>query len=55
MDAFTPHRIDGDHVARTSLRAGTCDDRTDDELIALIAAGESAAFEALYNRYSNPK
>jgi RNA polymerase sigma-70 factor (ECF subfamily) len=29
-----------------------CDDRTDDELIANIAAGESAAFETLYHRYA---
>jgi RNA polymerase sigma-70 factor (ECF subfamily) len=29
-----------------------CDDRKDDELIAMIAAGESAAFETLYHRYA---
>jgi RNA polymerase sigma-70 factor, ECF subfamily len=52
MDALKPHRIDGDHVARTSPRAGTCDDRTDAELIARISTGESAAFETLYSRYA---
>src|SRR5215467_5022815 len=41
-----------DHAATALLRAGTCDDRTDDELIARISAGESAAFETLYKRYA---
>jgi RNA polymerase sigma-70 factor (ECF subfamily) len=52
MDVLKPHCIEGDRIARISPRAETCDNRTDDELIALIAAGESEAFEALYNRYS---
>jgi len=52
MAIFKTRRPEGDHAARTSLRAGMCDDRTDGELIAMIAAGESAAFETLYNRYA---
>ena len=52
MAVFKTRRLEGDHAARTSLRAGMCGDRTDDELIAMIAAGESAAFETLYNRYA---
>ena len=52
MVVFKTRRLEGDHAARTSLRAGMCDDRTDDELIAMIAAGESAAFETLYSRYA---
>ena len=52
MAIFKTRRLDGDHAAKTSLRAGMCDDRTDDELIAMIAVGESAAFETLYNRYA---
>jgi RNA polymerase sigma-70 factor, ECF subfamily len=52
MAVFKTHRFEGDHAARTSPQAGTYDDRTDDELIAMIAAGESAAFETLYNRYA---
>jgi len=52
MAIFKTRRLAGDHAASTSLRAGMCDDRTDGELIAMIAAGESAAFETLYNRYA---
>jgi RNA polymerase sigma-70 factor, ECF subfamily len=52
MAVFKTRCLDGDHAARTSLRAGMCDDRTDDELIAMIAAGETAAFETLYSRYA---
>jgi len=52
MAVFKTRRPEGDHAATTSLRAGLCDDRTDDELIAMIAAGESAAFETLYERYA---
>src|SRR4029453_5063916 len=46
MAGFKTRHIDGDHAA------GTRDDRTDGELIAMIAAGESAAFETLYHRYA---
>src|SRR5262249_25097867 len=52
MTVFKTRRLEGDHTASTSLRAGMCDDRTDDELIAMIAAGETAAFETLYHRYA---
>ena len=52
MAVFKSRRREGAHTARTSLRAGMCDDRTDDELIAMIAAGESAAFDTLYSRYA---
>src|SRR6266511_5495301 len=52
MAVFKTRRLEGDHVATTLPRAGMCDDRTDDELIAKIAAGESAAFETLYHRYA---
>ncbi|MFL5803465.1 MAG: RNA polymerase sigma factor [Roseiflexaceae bacterium] len=52
MTVVKTRHLEGDHAARTSLRAGMCDDRTDDELIAMITAGESAAFETLYNRYA---
>src|SRR5215470_866082 len=51
MAIYKTRRLEGDHVASTSLRAGICDDRTDDELIDMIAAGETAAFETLYHRY----
>ena len=46
MGIFKTHRLEGDNAA------GTCDDRTDAELIAGISAGESAAFETLYSRYA---
>jgi RNA polymerase sigma-70 factor (ECF subfamily) len=52
MNVFKTCQPDGHHAGRALLRADMCDDRTDDELIALIAAGESAAFEALYHRYA---
>jgi RNA polymerase sigma-70 factor, ECF subfamily len=52
MAVFKTHRFEGDHAARISPQAGIYDDRTDDELIAMIAAGEGAAFETLYNRYA---
>jgi RNA polymerase sigma-70 factor (ECF subfamily) len=52
MAAFKTSRVEGDRAAGTSLRAEMCDDRTDDVLIAQIAAGESAAFETLYSRYA---
>jgi len=46
------HHLNGDHVATVRPRAGTYEDRTDDELMAMISAGESEAFETLYNRYA---
>jgi len=52
MAVCMTYHIEGNHAAGTSLRARMCDDRTDDELIANIAAGESAAFETLYHRYA---
>src|SRR6266540_5785013 len=52
MAVFKTGRPEGDHAARASLRAGMRDDRTDDELITMISAGESAAFETLYYRYA---
>jgi len=52
MGVYKTRRLDGVRAARTSPPADICDDRTDDELIAMIAAGESAAFETLYNRYA---
>jgi RNA polymerase sigma factor (sigma-70 family) len=52
MNVFKTCQPDGHHAGRALLRADMCDDRTDDELIALIAAGESAAFESLYHRYA---
>jgi len=52
MAVLKTRRLEGDHAATTALRAGMCDDRTDDELIAKIAAGESAAFETLYHRHA---
>src|SRR6266508_1746723 len=52
MAVLKTRRLEGHHAATTALRAGMCDDRTDDELIAKIAAGESAAFETLYHRHA---
>jgi RNA polymerase sigma-70 factor (ECF subfamily) len=52
MAIFKTRRLEADHPASTSLRAGMCDEPTDDQLIARIAAGECAAFETLYNRYA---
>jgi RNA polymerase sigma-70 factor (ECF subfamily) len=52
MAMFKNRRLEGDHVATVQPRAGTYEVRTDDELMAMISAGESEAFETLYNRYA---
>jgi len=49
---FKNHRLTGDHAAAIRPRAGTYEDRTDAELMAMISAGESEALELLYNRYA---
>jgi RNA polymerase sigma-70 factor, ECF subfamily len=46
------HHLNGDHVATVRPRADAYEDRTDNELMALISAGESEAFEMLYSRYA---
>jgi RNA polymerase sigma-70 factor (ECF subfamily) len=46
------HCLTGDHAVAIRLRAGTYEDRTDAELMALISAGESEALELLYKRYA---
>jgi RNA polymerase sigma-70 factor (ECF subfamily) len=52
MDVYKPCAREGDHAATTPPRAGLCEDRQDDELITMIAAGQCAAFETLYHRYA---
>src|SRR5262245_38693713 len=52
MAMYKNQHLNGDHVATVRPRAGAYEDRTDNELIANISAGESAAFETLYNRYA---
>ena len=53
MAMYKNHHLNGDHVATVSPRAGAYEDRTDNELMALISAGESEALEMLYNRYAH--
>ena|SRR6266498_4021759 len=49
QDPLSPGRSDSHDIATSrNVRRS----RTDDELIAMIAAGESAAFETLYHRYA---
>jgi RNA polymerase sigma-70 factor, ECF subfamily len=52
MAMYKNHHLNGDDVATVRPRAGAYEDRTDNELMALISAGESAAFDTLYNRYA---
>ena len=52
MAMFKNHRLTGDHAAAIRPRAGTYEDRTDAELMAMISAGESEALELLYKRYA---
>jgi RNA polymerase sigma-70 factor (ECF subfamily) len=52
MAMFNNRRLTGDRVATVQPRAGTYDDRTDNELMTMISAGESEAFEMLYSRYA---
>jgi RNA polymerase sigma-70 factor, ECF subfamily len=52
MAMFKNHRLTGDHAAPIQPRAGTYDTRTDNELMAMISAGESEALEMLYKRYA---
>jgi len=49
---FNNRRLTGDRVATVQPRAGMYDDRTDNELMTMISAGESEAFEMLYSRYA---
>jgi RNA polymerase sigma-70 factor (ECF subfamily) len=46
------HHLNDDRVATVQPRAGMYDDRTDNELMTMISAGESEAFESLYSRYA---
>jgi len=46
------HHLNGDHVATVRPRADAYEERTDNQLMALISAGESAALEMLYKRYA---
>jgi RNA polymerase sigma-70 factor, ECF subfamily len=52
MAMYKNHQLNGDHLGTVRPRAGTYEDRTDNELMALISAGESEALEMLYNRYA---
>jgi RNA polymerase sigma-70 factor, ECF subfamily len=52
MPMHKNHHLNGDHAATLQPRAGTYEDRTDNELMALISAGESQALEMLYKRYA---
>jgi RNA polymerase sigma-70 factor, ECF subfamily len=52
MAMFNNRRLTGDRVATVQPRAGMYDDRTDNELMTMISAGESEAFEMLYSRYA---
>jgi len=46
------HHLNGDHVATVRPRADAYEERTDNQLMALISAGESEALEMLYKRYA---
>ena len=46
------HHLNDDRVATVQPRAGMYDDRTDNELMTMISAGESEAFELLDSRYA---
>ena len=52
MAMYKNHPLNGDHVATIRSRAGAYEDRTDNQLMALISAGESEALEMLYKRYA---
>ncbi|SRR5258706_5306710 len=52
MAMFNNRRLTSDRVATVQPRAGMYDDRTDNELMTMISAGESEAFEMLYSRYA---
>ena len=52
MAIFNNHRLTSDHAAAIRPRAGSYEDRTDAELMAMISAGESEALELLYKRYA---
>ncbi len=52
MAMYKNHHHDGDHLATARPRAGAYEDRTDNELMALISAGESEALDMLYHRYA---
>jgi RNA polymerase sigma-70 factor, ECF subfamily len=52
MAMYKNHHLNGDDVATVRPRAGAYEDRTDNELMALISAGESEALEMLYKRYA---
>ena len=52
MAMYKNHHLNGDHLATVRPRVGTYEDRTDNELMALISAGQSEALELLYNRYA---
>ncbi len=52
MTMHKNHRLRGDHAVAIRPRAGTYEDRTDAELMAMISAGKSEALELLYKRYA---
>lgn len=52
MSMYRNHLLNGDQVATIRPRAGTYEDRTDAELMAMSSAGESEALELLYKRYA---
>lgn len=52
MAMYKNHHLNGDHTAAVQPQAGAYEDRTDNELMALISAGESEALEVLYKRYA---
>ncbi len=52
MAMYKNHHLNPDHVATVRPGAGAYEDRTDNELMTLISAGESEALEMLYKRYA---
>src|SRR5690242_1000244 len=52
MAMYKNHHLNGDHLATAQPRASAYEDRTDNELMTMISAGESEAFEMLYSRYA---
>ena len=52
MAMYKNHHLNGDHDATVQPRSSMYDDRTDNELMTMISAGESEAFEMLYSRYA---
>ena len=52
MAMFKNHHLNRDYAATIQPRAGTYENRTDAELMAMISAGESEALELLYKRYA---